>query len=69
MLLLYNQLNCAMKLLLNNKNFSLVKIGSISRQKIKMAGLAEFVHDGTITVENFVGKREIAGYQHFLLFP
>ena len=46
--------------------FSLVQFNSIcSGRYINVACMIEFVFDG---VQNFVGKGENAGYQHFLLF-
>ena len=49
----------------DDKIFNLSKFKAFAEDKLKVAEMEEFVLD---RVENIVGKRENAGYQHFLLF-
>ena len=50
----------------NDKTLEVTKLKAFADDKIHVAQMMISVFD---RVENIVGKRENAGYQHFLLFP
>ena len=52
--------------LLHSKILDLSKLNAFTEDNFKVAEVVQFCFHG---VENIVGKRENAGYQHFLLFP
>ena len=55
-----------LKPFISPQNFSL---GKIERNCTRQFNLTERGHFFFDRIENFVGKGENAGYQHFLLFP
>ena len=50
----------------NDKNVDLSKLKAFADDNLNVAEMMGFVFDRE---ENIVGKRENAGYQHFLLSP
>ena len=52
--------------LLHSKILDLSKLNAFTEDNFKVPEVVQFCFHG---VENIVGKRENAGYQHFLLFP
>ena len=50
----------------NDKILGMTKSKEFADNKLKVAGMMISLLDW---VENTVGKGEVAGYQHFLLFP
>ena len=58
------------KSLPDNKILDLSKLKALSRHKKKIKLIVTQQLEFALgRVENFVGKRKNAGYQHFLLFP
>ena len=52
--------------MLSDKILDLSKLKAFAEDKINLTKMMIYVFDG---IENIAGKRENAGYQHFLLFP
>ena len=57
---------CHINSLPDDKILDWSKLRAFADDKIKLAKMMIFVFDG---IENIVRKGEIAGYQHFFLFP
>ena len=68
MLVTMNEMDlpCVAKLFTKQQNLDLTKLKAFANNKLNVAKMTISLID---SVENIVGKRENAGYQHFLFFP